>query len=95
MVDANYCALYKLITIMTNTFEIDIPRKDHPLAVIIKPREDTQNTHVFDLYYCEELCGCMFMNENSIWIYEPHVHAGLLLDAEQIQHLGKEINARA
>jgi hypothetical protein len=73
-----------------NTFEIDIPRKDHPLAVIVQPRKG-EETNIFDLYYCDELCGCIFQNENSVWIYEPHAHAGLLLNAEEIQHLGKAI----
>ena len=76
---------------MTNTFEIDIPKKDHPMAVIVKRRDEADNANVFDLYYCDQLCGCIFQNENSVWIYEPHAHAGLLLDAEEIQHLGKEI----
>lgn len=80
---------------MANTFEIDIPMKDHPMAVIVKPREDANSTNVFDLYYCDELCGCIFMNENSVWIYEPHAHAALLLDAGQIQHLGREIGERS
>jgi hypothetical protein len=75
---------------MMNTFEIDIPRKDHPLAVIVQPREG-EETNIFDLYYCDEFCGCIFQNENSVWIYEPHAHAGLLLNAEEIQHLGKAI----
>jgi hypothetical protein len=75
---------------MMNTFEIDIPRKDHPLAVIVQPRE-AKEANIFDLYYCDELCGCIFKNENNVWIYEPHAHAGLLLDAEEIQHLGKAI----
>ena len=76
---------------MINTFEIDIPRKDHPMAVIVKRRDETDNANIFDLYYCDELCGCMFQNENSIWIYEPHAHAALLFNAEEIQHLGKAI----
>jgi hypothetical protein len=75
---------------MTNSFEIDIPKKDHPMAVIVQPREG-EKANIFDLYYCDELCGCIFQNENGIWIYEPHAHAGLLLDAEEIQHLGREI----
>ncbi len=77
---------------MTNSFEIDVPMKDHPVAVIVKPRAD--NPQVFDLEYCNEDCGCMFSNEHGIWIYEPHLHAGLLLNAEQIQHLGNEIKLR-
>jgi hypothetical protein len=78
-------------TIMANSFEIDIPRKDHPMAVIVQPRENAESANVFDLYYCDQFCGCMFQNENSIWIYEPHEHAALLLNAEEIQHLGHEI----
>ena len=76
---------------MSQSFEIDIPKKDHPLAVIVKQREEPSEANVFDLFYCDELCGCIFKNEHNIWIYEPHAHAGLLLDADQIQHLGKEI----
>lgn len=74
---------------MANSFEIDVPMKDHPVVVIVKPRENDKN--VFDLEYCNEPSGCMFANEHGIWIYEPHAHAGLLLNAEQIQHLGKAI----
>jgi len=80
---------------MANSFEIDIPMKDHPMAVLVEPRDDAKNANVFDLYYCDQLCGCIFMNENNVWIYEPHAHAALLLDAEQIQHLGKEIGERS
>ncbi|MFD1255459.1 hypothetical protein ACFQ3S_01510 [Mucilaginibacter terrae] len=76
---------------MANNFEIDIPMKDHPMAVMVQRRDETDNAHVFDLYYCNEFCGCMFQNQNGVWIYEPHAHAALLFDAEQIQHLGKEI----
>lgn len=78
---------------MENTFEIDIPMKDHPVVIIVKPRDQDKN--VFDLYYCDELCGCMVKNEHGIWIYEPHAHAALLLNAEQIQHLGHEISAHS
>ncbi|WP_345952388.1 hypothetical protein [Mucilaginibacter sp. PAMB04168] len=80
---------------MANTFEIDIPKKDHPIAVIVQSRDDADSANVFDLFYCDQLCGCIFKNEHNIWIYEPHAHAGLLLDAEQIQHLGKEIGERS
>ncbi|QJD94543.1 hypothetical protein HH214_00970 [Mucilaginibacter robiniae] len=80
---------------MANTFEIDIPMKDHPMAVVVKSRDDESTAVVYDLFYCDQLCGCIFKNEHSIWIYEPHQHAGLLLGPEQIQHLGKEIDAQA
>ncbi len=75
---------------MANTFEIEIPKKDHPIMVMVKPRDGSE-ANIFDLHYCDQLCGCIFMNENRIWIYEPHAHAGLLLDAGEIQHLGKAI----
>jgi hypothetical protein len=77
---------------MANSFEIDIPMKDHPMAVIVKAREPQTTIPTFDLFYCDQLCGCIFRNEHGVWIYEPHAHAALLLDAEQIQHLGKEID---
>jgi hypothetical protein len=80
---------------MPNSFEIDIPMKDRPMAVIVKQREKAEEANVFDIYYCDELCGCMFKNENNVWIYEPHAHAALLLDDVQIQHLGKEIGEHA
>lgn len=76
---------------MTQSFEVDIPMKDRPMAVMVRPRNETDKANVYDLYYCEQLCGCIFKNEHNIWIYEPHAHAGLLLDAEQIQHLGQKI----
>lgn len=79
---------------MATSFEIDIPRKDHPMAVIVTSRDVKESAKVFDLFYCDQLCGCIFQNENSIWIYEPHAHAALLLDAEEIQHLGREISER-
>ena len=80
---------------MATSFEIDIPRKDHPMAVIVTSRDDRESANVFDLFYCDQLCGCIFHNENGIWIYEPHAHAALLLDAEEIQHLGREISERS
>ncbi|MVN91548.1 hypothetical protein [Mucilaginibacter aquatilis] len=80
---------------MQNVFEIEIPKKDHAIAVKVQRREKSEEANVFDLYYCDELCGCIFKNEHNIWIYEPHAHAGLLLDASQIQHLGHEIGEKA
>ncbi|MBS7565176.1 hypothetical protein KHS38_12255 [Mucilaginibacter sp. Bleaf8] len=74
---------------MENTFEIDIPMKDHPMVIMVKPRSESNS---YDLFYCDELCGCFFKNEHSVWIYEPHAHAALLLNAEQLQHLGQEID---
>lgn len=74
---------------MANSFEIDVPMKDHPVVIMVKPRAGDSNS--FDLEYCDEYCGCMFRNEHSIWIYEPHAHAALLFNAEQIQHLGASI----
>lgn len=72
---------------MANSFEIDVPMHDHPVAVMVIPRDNEKN--VFDLEYCNAPVGCMFSNAHGVWIYEPHAHAGLLLNAEQIQHLGK------
>ncbi len=80
---------------MSKAFEIDIPMKDRPMAVMIKQREEAETANVFDIYYCDELCGCIFKNENNVWIYEPHAHAALLLDDTQIQHLGKGIADQA
>lgn len=76
---------------MANSFEIDVPMKDHPVVIFVKPRTD--NDRAFDLEYCNEYCGCMFVNEHGIWIYEPHAHAALLFNEEQIQHLGAAIKA--
>jgi hypothetical protein len=76
---------------MANIFEIDIPRKDHPMVVMVQPRNDDNAAHIFDLFYCDQLCGCMFKNEHGVWIYEPHAHAALILNAEEIQHLGADI----
>jgi hypothetical protein len=80
---------------MATSYTINIPMKDHPMEVVAKQREDAGSANVFDLYYCDELCGCIFKNEHNIWIYEPHAHAGLLLNAEQIQHLGGQIGENA
>jgi hypothetical protein len=74
---------------MTTSFEIDVPMKDHPVAIVVTPKEDTDN--VYHLSYCDEPCGLMLCNENGVWIYEPHAHAALLFDAEHIQHLGAAI----
>jgi len=78
---------------MAQPFDISIPMKDHPMIVTAQSKPDTSNT--YDLYYCDALCGCIFCNEHNIWIYEPHAHAGLLLNAEQIQFLGKEISNKS
>lgn len=40
---------------MENTFEIDIPMKDHPMVIMVKPRSESNS---YDLFYCDELCGC-------------------------------------
>lgn len=72
-----------------NTFEVAIPMKDHPLVISVKQRENKTST--YDLYYNNDFCGCIFCNEHNVWIYEPHHHAALLLDEEQIMHLGHEI----
>ena len=78
-----------------SSFEIDIPMKDHPLVITVKQADNAEPQQKFDLYYCGELCGYIFCNEHNVWIYEPHQHAGLLLDADQIQHLGKEIGKKS
>jgi hypothetical protein len=65
------------------------------LAVIVQSRESAESVDVFDLFYCDQLCGCIFANENGVWIYEPHAHAALILDADEIQHLGREISERS
>lgn len=75
-----------------NSFDIEIPMKDHPMVVTIHPAPDKEST--YNLYYSDELCGCMFCNEHNVWIYEPHHHAALLLDEEHIKHLGHEISQR-
>ncbi|MCJ8209535.1 hypothetical protein MUY27_07430 [Mucilaginibacter sp. RS28] len=72
-----------------NPFEVAIPMKDHPMMITVKPGE---NENTYDLFYEDELCGYMICNEHNVWIYEPHHHAALLLDADQIQHLGSEIS---
>lgn len=64
------------------------------MVIIVKPEQDSELKEKFDLYYCDELCGYMICNEHGVWIYEPHQHAGLLLNAEQIQHLGRKIESR-
>lgn len=74
-----------------NSFEVTIPMKDHPMVITIKAA-DKEST--YDLYYDNELCGCLFCNEHNVWIYEPHHqhHAALLFDPEHIQQLGHEIS---
>lgn len=72
-----------------NTFVVNIPMIDHPLVVEVRPRQDANNS--YELYYNNELCGGIFCNEHNIWIYEPHHHAALLLNEDQIEHLGAEI----
>ncbi|WP_462265155.1 hypothetical protein [Mucilaginibacter sp.] len=76
---------------MRNAFEIDVPMKDRPVVIMVTPRENESN--VFDLSYCNEPCGCIFCNENNVWIYEPHAPAALLFDEVQIKHLGAAIGA--
>lgn len=73
-----------------NPFDVEIPMIDRPLVITVKLR-DGQTPPVHDLYYCNELTGCLFCNEHNVWIYEPHQHAALLLNEEQIKHLGKAI----
>jgi hypothetical protein len=73
-----------------STFYIDIPRHDHSMTVRVNgPQEE--NKRSYELCYNEQTCGSIIQNEHGIWFYEPHEHAGLLLNPEEIQHLGKEI----
>lgn len=75
-------------------FNIDIPRKDHSMKIRIEKLEKGSRP-IYNLFYNDQLSGCMFDNENGIWIYEPHAHEALLLSAEEIQHLGKQILEQA
>ncbi len=75
-------------------FNIDIPRKDHTMKIQVEKRErELQQT--YNLFYNGQLFGCLVCNENNIWIYEPHAHEALILNAEEIQHLGKQIAGQA
>ena len=77
-----------------NQFNIDIPRKDHTMEIKVEKVEGEKQP-TFNLFYCDQFSGCMYCNEHSIWIYEPHGHEALLLSAEEIQHLGKQISQQA
>ena len=74
-----------------NTFHIDIPRKDHTMKIRVE-KADSGPKRTYNLFYNDQFSGCMFDNENGIWIYEPHAHEALILNAEEIQHLGKQIS---
>jgi hypothetical protein len=76
---------------MTNSFDISIPMKDHPMIVTIQPRKDENNIQVYDVYYSDAICGFFFCNEHNVWIYETHEEPSLLFNEDQIKHLGKEI----
>ncbi|MVN22585.1 hypothetical protein [Mucilaginibacter arboris] len=56
---------------------------------------ETESRPTYSLYYNNQECGCMMDNENGIWIYEPNGHEALILSAEEIQHLGKQILEQA
>lgn len=75
-------------------FTIRIPRKDHTMEIDIE-KVDGEKHPTYSLFYCGQSSGCMYCNENNVWIYEPHGHEALLLSAEEIQHLGKNINEQA
>ncbi|RYE28524.1 MAG: hypothetical protein EOP42_16670 [Sphingobacteriaceae bacterium] len=74
-----------------NPFNIEIPRKDHNMIVRVENADKPKLT-AYNLFYEDQLFGCLVCNENNIWIYEPHAHEALILNAEEIQHLGKQIN---
>jgi len=73
---------------------VDIPRKDHSMKIRVEKMEKKPQPS-YSLFYNDQLCGCMVDNENGVWIYEPHAHEALLLSAEEIQHLGKQIKEQA
>ncbi len=73
-----------------NSFHIDIPRKDHTMTIRVEDANKPKLT-AYNLFYNDQLFGCLVCNENNIWIYEPHAHEALILNAEEIQHLGKQI----
>ncbi len=75
-------------------FTIGIPRKDHTMEISVEKVEGEKHP-TYNLFYCGQSAGCMFCNENNIWIYEPHGHEALILSAEEIQHLGKQISEQA
>lgn len=77
-----------------SAFDIDIPRKDHTMKIQVEKREKELEPR-FNLYYNDQLSGCMHNNENGVWIYEPHAHEALILSAEEIQDLGKQILQQA
>jgi hypothetical protein len=74
-----------------NSFHIDIPRKDHTMTIRVEDANKPKLT-AYNLFYNDQLSGCLVCNENNIWIYEPHTHEALILNAEEIQHLGKQIS---
>lgn len=77
-----------------SSFHIDIPRKDHAMKIRVEKLEKELRP-TFNLYYNDQLSGCMYDNKNGIWIYEPHAHEALILSAEEIQQLGKQILQQA
>ncbi len=74
-----------------NPFNIEIPRKDHPMTVRVE-NSNKPNLTAYNLFYEDQLFGCLVCNENNVWIYEPHAHEALILNGEEIQHLGKQIH---
>ncbi|RYE28316.1 MAG: hypothetical protein EOP42_17205 [Sphingobacteriaceae bacterium] len=77
-----------------STFNIDIPRKDHTMTVRVEDANKLKLT-AYNLFYEDQLFGCLVCNENNVWIYEPHAHEALILNAEEIQALGKQISEHA
>lgn len=74
-----------------NPITIEIPRKDHNMTVRVENANKPKLT-AYNLFYEDQLFGCLVCNENNVWIYEPHGHEALILNAEEIQHLGKQIS---
>ena len=77
-----------------NKFKVTIPRKDHGMEIEVLEAEGEKRP-TYNLSYNDETVGCMYCNEHNIWIYEPHGKEALLLNAEEIQHLGKNISQSA
>lgn len=73
-----------------SSYYIEIPRKDHTMKIRAEKAEK-ESRPTYNLFYNDQVSGCMMDNENGIWIYEPHAHEALLLSAEEIQYLGQQI----
>lgn len=77
-----------------NMFSVVIPKKDHNIEIRVEKVEG-QARPTFNLFYCDDPAGVMYCNEHNIWIYEPHGHEALLLNREEIEHLGKNISGKS